>query len=90
MLEGDPVLSEKGVYFQSASDCRDERSVMSAPSASHGGHKKKYTRSYGSQQAPDTYALPVTVARSVQRPTRSLALGREELTYHWPQSYLGS
>ena len=90
MLEGDPVLNEGGVYVQNASDCQDERSVMSAPSAIHGGHNKKYTRSYGSQQAQDTYALPITVARSVQRPTHSQALGREELTYAWPQSYLGS
>ena len=86
MLEGDPLLNEGGVYVQSASDCRDKRSVMSAPSASHGGRKKKYTRSYGSQLAQDTYALPVTVARSVQRPSRSPALAREELTYAWPQS----
>ena len=74
MLECEPMLNEESVY-----NGWEECSVRSAPSANHGGHQKKYTRSYDIPQAPDTYALPFTVARSVLRPTRSSALAREEL-----------
>ena len=66
MRDGEPMLNKEGVYVQSAYNGRE-------------GHQKKYTRSCDSQQDQDTYPLPVTVARSVQRPSRSAALAREEL-----------